>query len=70
MFKEKGVSLISLIITIIVIIISAAVVIFSGMDAPESAQFAKFSSDIDNMQNTVDGRYSDMYTEYALQNIK
>ena len=67
MFKEKGVSLISLIITIIVIIISAAVVIFSGMDAPESAQFAKFSSDIDNMQNTVDGRYSDMYTEYALQ---
>lgn len=70
MFKEKeekGVSLISLIITIIVIIILAAVVIFSGMDAPESAQFAKFASDIDNMQNTVDGRYSDMYTEYAVQ---
>lgn len=68
MLKNKnGVSLISLIITIIVIIILAAIVIFSGMDAPESAQFAKFASDIDNMQTTVDGRYSDMYTEYALQ---
>ena len=39
--QNRGISLISLIITIIVIIILAAIVIFSGMGTPEKAQLAE-----------------------------
>ena len=62
-----GISIISLIITIIVIIILASVVIFNGLDTPESARYAKFTSDLSNLQETVDQRYGDKYSEYAVE---
>ena len=62
-----GISIISLIITIIVIIILASVVIFNGLDTPESARYAKFTSDLSNLQETVDQRYGDKYSEYAIE---
>ena len=65
--NEKGISIISLIITIIVIIILASVVIFNGLDTPESARYAKFTSDLSNLQETVDQRYGDKYSEYAVE---
>ena len=67
MENKKGISIISLIITIIVIIILASVVIFNGLDTPESARYAKFTSDLSNLQETVDQRYGDKYSEYAIE---
>lgn len=67
MSKSKfGISLISLIITVIVIIILAAIVIFSGMGTPEKAQLSKVISDIDNVQTAVDQAYYGLYTEKAI----
>ena len=61
--QDRGISLISLIITIIVIIILAAIVIFSGMGTPEKAQLSAVISDIDNVQTAVDQAYYGFYTE-------
>ena len=67
MYNKEGISIISLIITIIVIIILASIVIFNGLDTPESARYAKFTSDLSNLQETVDQRYGDKYSEYAVE---
>ena len=64
--QNKGISLISLIITIIVIIILAAIVIFSGMGTPEKAQLSAVISDIDNVQTAVDQAYYGFYTEKSV----
>ena len=61
--QNRGISLISLIITIIVIIILAAIVIFSGMGTPEKAQLSAVISDIENVQTAVDQAYYGFYTE-------
>ena len=50
---QSGISLISLIITIIVIIILAAIVIFSGLGTPDSAGFAGFTQQVDNVYMAV-----------------
>ena len=64
--QNRGISLISLIITIIVIIILAAIVIFSGMGTPEKAQLSAVISDIDNVQTAVDQAYYGLYTEKSV----
>ena len=64
--ENRGISLISLIITIIVIIILAAIVIFSGMGTPEKAQLSAVISDIDNVQTAVDQAYYGFYTEKSV----
>ena len=64
--QNQGISLISLIITIIVIIILGAVVIFSGMGTPEKAQLSAIISDIDNVQTAVDQAYYGFYTEKSV----
>ena len=64
--QNRGISLISLIITIIVIIILAAIVIFSGMGTPEKAQLSAVISDIDNVQTAVDQAYYGFYTEKSV----
>ena len=64
--QNRGISLISLIITIIVIIILAAIVIFSGMGTPEKAQLSEVISDIDNVQTAVDQAYYGFYTEKSV----
>ena len=64
--QNKGISLISLIITTIVIIILAAIVIFSGMGTPEKAQLSAVISDIDNVQTAVDQAYYGFYTEKSV----
>ena len=50
---SRGISLISLIITIIVIIILAAIVIFTGINTPYRANFAKFTSECSDLQTSV-----------------
>ena len=64
--QNRGISLISLIITIIVIIILPAIVIFSGMGTPEKAQLSAVISDIDNVQTAVDQAYYGFYTEKSV----
>jgi len=66
--KNQGISLISLIITIIVIIILAAIVIFAGLGTPDSANFAKFCQDVDNVQSVVLNSFADLKANYATQN--
>ena len=50
---NKGVSLVSMIITIIVIIILASIVIFTGMDTPEQATFSRFLEELSNIKVAV-----------------
>ena len=64
--KNRGISLISLIITIIVIIILAAIVIFSGMGTPENTQLSAVISDIDNVQTAVNEAYNEFYVEKSV----
>ncbi len=66
--KNQGISLISLIITIIVIIILAAIVIFTGLGTPDSANFAHFCQDVDNVQSVVLNSFADLKASYATQN--
>lgn len=64
--KNQGISLISLIITIIVIIILAAIVIFSGLNTPDSAQFAGFTQQVDNVYSAVMNKYGDLKAKHAI----
>jgi type II secretory pathway pseudopilin PulG len=64
--KNQGISLISLIITIIVIIILAAIVIFTGLGTPDSAQLASFTQDCDNVYSAVLNRYADLYLKHNM----
>lgn len=64
--KNQGISLITLIITIIVIIILAAIVIFTGLGTPDSANFATFCQNVDNVQSAVLNAYSELRTEHAI----
>jgi type II secretory pathway pseudopilin PulG len=64
MKKQKGISLIALIITIIVIIILAAIVIGLALTTPESANRAKFASDMSEVQHAVAVKLADNNNQY------
>ena len=66
--SSLGISLISLIITIIVIIILAAIVIFSGLGTPDSANLAKFTSEFADFNLAVDNAYMKEVETNALSN--
>lgn len=54
MLKTKeGISLISLVITIIAIIIIAGISFFNGLDTPDTAIFSKFTEEISNIRVAV-----------------
>jgi type II secretory pathway pseudopilin PulG len=62
--ENKGISLIALIITIIVIIILAAIIISSGLTTPESANRAKFASDLSEVQHAVKVKLAENYNQF------
>lgn len=64
--KNQGISLISLIITIIVIIILAAIVIFTGLGTPDSAQFSNFCSQVDNVYVAMLDSFGDLKASHAI----
>lgn len=64
--KNQGISLITLIITIIVIIILAAIVIFTGLGTPDSAQLASFTQQVDNVYSAVLNKYAELYLAHNL----
>ena len=64
--KNQGISLISLIITIIVIIILAAIVIFTGLGTPDSAQFSSFCQQVDNVYMAVTDEFADLKVKHAV----
>ena len=66
--KNQGISLISLIITIIVIIILAAIVIFTGLGTPDSAQFSSFCNDVDSVYMAMIDQYGELKVEHAVAN--
>lgn len=66
--KNQGISLITLIITIIVIIILAAIVIFTGLGTPDSANFAHFCQDCDNVYSAVFNSFADLKASHATAN--
>ena len=51
--ENRGVSLISLIITIVSIIIISAIAIYSGYKTPDSASFSGFISTLDGIRVEV-----------------
>jgi type II secretory pathway pseudopilin PulG len=65
MKKQKGISLIALIITIIVIIILAAIVIGVAVKTPEKASLAKFSNDLTEIQQAVATKLADNHMQYV-----
>lgn len=65
--RNQGVSLVSLIITIIVTIILAAIVIFSGMDTPERAQLATFGNNVTNVSSAMTDQLTGVSTNFATQ---
>lgn len=66
--RNQGVSLVSLIITIIVTIILAAIVIFSGMDTPERAQLATFGNNVTNISAALQDQLTGVSTKHATRN--
>jgi type II secretory pathway pseudopilin PulG len=62
--KQNGISLIALIITIIVIIILAAIVIGVALNTPESANRAKFASDMSEVQHAVKVKLAENYNQF------
>ena len=68
--KKSGISLVSLIITIVVIIILAAIVIFTGLSTPDQATFAKFTSEYSEMGIAVTEDYVERYTASVVNNQK
>ena len=69
MKKERGISLIALIITIIVIIILASIAITSSLKTPQQAGYAKFCNDISTIQEKVAVRYTEVFGEKILAGI-
>lgn len=64
MFKcNSGVSLISLIITIIAIIILASISLFGGMRTPENAMLANFFEDVNNVRTALATYRAGMFEE-------
>ena len=59
----EGISLITLIITIVSIIILASIAIFNGLKTPAQAQFAKFSQEISDIQEAVTAQYNKRFGE-------
>ena len=64
--QSSGISLISLIITIIVIIILAGIVLFNGLHAPDSANFAKYTQQVDNVQMAVTNKYANLLEKHSI----
>jgi type II secretory pathway pseudopilin PulG len=64
MKQSKGISLIALIITIIVIIILAAIVIGVALNTPESANRARFASNMSEIQHAVKVKLADNYNQF------
>lgn len=55
--KDKGITLVALVITIVVILILASVATYSGMDAIKSSEFTRFSAELKIMQTQVNDLY-------------
>jgi type II secretory pathway pseudopilin PulG len=51
--KKLGISLVSLVITIIILIILTGAVVIVGFNAPRDAQLAVFKSNVANVQDVV-----------------
>lgn len=62
--SNKGISLISLIVTIIVIIILAGISFFSGLGTQEKANFSKFTEEINNIRVSVANYRSESLVTY------
>jgi type II secretory pathway pseudopilin PulG len=66
MKRNEGISLITLIITIIVIIILAAIVIFTGLRTPDSAQFSAFTNDVDTVYTRMIDKFADLKVDHSV----
>ena len=66
---KYGLSLISLIITVIVIIILATIIIFSDLKTPDRANLAKFVEDFSSYKMAIMQDYMNRKTKYNLEGI-
>ena len=63
--RNLGVSLISLIITIIVIIILASISFFGGMKTPENALLSNFDEEVNNVRTALATYRAGLFEEYG-----
>lgn len=66
---KKGISLISLIITIVVAIIIAAITLGNGFNSVSEAGLAKFTSDFSNYESAVEKEVLAVREQYALKGV-
>lgn len=62
---NKGISLISVIISIICIIILASIVIFTGLETPDNALFSDFAEEISNIRTSLATKRANNFMEYG-----
>ena len=58
MFKQNGITLVALVITIIVMLILAGVATYSGIEAIENTKYTKFMAELKIMQTYVNEQYT------------
>ena len=56
----------NLIVTVAVIIILSSIVIFTGLDTPDSAQFSAFCNDVDSVYMNVMDKYGNLKADHAI----
>ena len=66
MFKQNGLTLVALVITIIVMLILAGVATYSGIEAIENTKYTKFMAELKIMQTYVNDWYEDLKPDETL----
>ena len=66
MFKQNGITLVALVITIIVMLILAGVATYSGIEAIENTKYTKFMAELKIMQTYVNDWYEDLKPDETL----
>ena len=65
MLKNYGISLVSLIITIVAIIILATIAYFNGIKAPDTAIFTRFTDEMASLKTSVATKRANNFSEYG-----
>ena len=62
--KENGITLMSLVITIVILLILASIATYSGIEVIKSSKLTKFTTEMRIMQTQVNELYQKMKDEY------
>lgn len=66
--NNKGISMVTLVITVIVMIILISIVVYMGLTLPDKANFARFVSNFSDFQVAIQHDYADRRATYSKNN--